>query len=157
MLTQMSSMPARLNGETRLFPIIGDPIIYARSPERLSRGFAARGHSGLCVPMQVPEGTLEPVMRGLALIPNIDGLLVTTPHKFAAHAYCATSAERSRPLQVVSVIRRNHARKFSPGNSLRSRKGAPSCIGMTPKSEPSNRRAPMRRNCCCGESSLGTA
>ena len=35
-----------LNGETRLFPIIGDPVIYAKSPERLSRGFARRSHNG---------------------------------------------------------------------------------------------------------------
>jgi shikimate 5-dehydrogenase len=32
-----------LNGETRLFPIIGDPIKYARSPERMTACFAARG------------------------------------------------------------------------------------------------------------------
>ena len=96
-----------LNGETRLFPIIGDPIIYVKSPERLSSGFAARGHNGICVPMQVPEGALDRVMQGLTRIPNIDGLLVTMPHKFTAYKYCATSSERSRLLEVVSVMRRN--------------------------------------------------
>jgi shikimate dehydrogenase len=48
-------MLEKLNGETRLFPIIGDPIIYMKSPERLSSGFAARGDNGICVPMQVPQ------------------------------------------------------------------------------------------------------
>lgn len=100
-------MLERLNGETRLYPIIGDPIIYVKSPERLTSGFAARGHNGICVPMQVPEGALESVMHGLTLIPNIDGLLVTMPHKFAAYTYCATSSERSRRLEVVGVMRRN--------------------------------------------------
>ena len=100
-------MLERLSGETRLFPIIGDPIIYVKSPERLTSGFAARGHNGICVPMQAPEGTLESVLQGLTLIPNIDGLLVTMPHKFAAHRYCATHSERSRLLKVVSVMRRN--------------------------------------------------
>ena len=71
-----------LNGETRLFPIIGDPVIYAKSPERLSRGFARRNHNGVCVPMQVPERDLEGVLHGMSLVPNIDGLLVTMPHKF---------------------------------------------------------------------------
>jgi len=97
----------RLNGETRLFPIIGDPISYVKSPERLTSGFAARGHNGLCVPMQVPDGALASVMQGLTLIPNIDGLLITMPHKFTAYTYCATSSARSRLLKVVSVMRRN--------------------------------------------------
>ena len=100
-------MLERLNGETCLFPIIGDPILYVKSPERLTSGFAARGHNGICIPMQVPEGNLERVMHGLALIPNIDGLLITMPHKFAAYTYCTTSSARSQLLQVVSVMRRN--------------------------------------------------
>lgn len=100
-------MLERLSGETRLFPIIGDPIIYVKSPERLTSGFAARGHNGICVPMQVSEGNLESVMHGLTHIPNIDGVLVTMPHKFTTYTYCATSSERSRLLRVVSVMRRN--------------------------------------------------
>lgn len=96
-----------LNGKTRLYPIIGDPIIYLKSPERLTSGFVSRGHNGICVPMQVPEGELESVMHGLSRIPNIDGLLVTMPHKFSAYTYCATSSNRSRLLEAVSVIRRN--------------------------------------------------
>ena len=100
-------MLERLSGETRVFPIIGDPIRYVQSPERLTFGFAARGHNGICVPMQVPEGDLERVMHGLTCIPNIDGLLITMPHKFTAYTYCATSSERSRLLKNVSVMRRN--------------------------------------------------
>src|SRR5258706_14068754 len=103
----MKRMSEQLNGATRLFPIIGDPIIYVEAPGRLTRGFAARGHNGICGPMQVPEGALESVMQGLTHIPNIDGLQVTMPHKFAAYRYCATSSERSRLLKVVSVMRRN--------------------------------------------------
>jgi shikimate dehydrogenase len=46
-------------------------------------------------------------MQGLAAIPNVGGLLITMPHKFAAFDFCATSSERARLLKVVSVIRRN--------------------------------------------------
>ena len=52
-------MLERLSGETRLFPIIGDPVIYARSPEVLTRNFAARGRNAVCIPMQVPDGALD--------------------------------------------------------------------------------------------------
>jgi shikimate dehydrogenase len=57
--------------------------------------------------MQVPEGDLEVVMRGLTRTLNVDGVLVTMPHKNATFAYCATSSERAKLLAVVSVIRRN--------------------------------------------------
>ncbi len=95
------------SGETRLFPIIGDPIVFVKSPRQLTDGFAARGHNCVCVPMQVPEGSLDSVMQGLSLVPNIDGLLITMPHKSAAFAYCATASDRARLLGVVSVMRRN--------------------------------------------------
>jgi shikimate dehydrogenase len=100
-------MLERLNGETRLFPILGDPIIYVKSPERLSRSLSSRGVNGICVPMQVPAGCLGPVMRGLSAVSNVDGLLITMPHKFDAFGYCATSSACSRFLKVVSVMRRN--------------------------------------------------
>ena len=100
-------MIEKLSGETRLFPIIGDPIIYAKSPQRLTSGFAARGQNCICVPMQVPEGDLDRVMQGLSKVPNIGGLLVTMPHKFAVLSYCTTSSERTKLLKAVSVMRRN--------------------------------------------------
>jgi shikimate dehydrogenase len=97
----------RLSGATRLFPIIGDPIKYVESPVRLTSTFEERGFDGICVPMQVPAGDLDIVMAGLTVSRNVDGILVTMPHKFTAFAHCATSAERAQKLGVVSVIRRN--------------------------------------------------
>ena len=97
----------RLSGATRLFPIIGDPIKYVESPMRLTCTFGERDYNGICVPMQVPAGDLDAVMAGLTASRNVDGILVTMPHKFTAFAYCATSSERAKMLGVVSVIRRN--------------------------------------------------
>lgn len=57
--------------------------------------------------MQVPAGDLDAVMAGLTASRNVDGILVTMPHKFTAFACCATSAERAKMLGVVSVLRRN--------------------------------------------------
>jgi shikimate 5-dehydrogenase len=96
-----------LSGATRLFPIIGDPIRYVEPPMRLTRTFGARGHDGVCVPMQVPGPALDDVMRGLSATPNVDGLLVTMPHKRAAVSHCATASERATLLGAVSVLRRN--------------------------------------------------
>ena len=100
-------MVDQLSGATRLFPIIGDPIKYVESPMRLTRTFGERGYNGICVPMQVPADDLDAVMAGLTAARNVDGILVTMPHKFTAFAHCATSSERAKMLGVVSVIRRN--------------------------------------------------
>lgn len=94
-------------GSTRLFPIIGDPIKYVESPTRLTRTLQERGIDGICVPMQVPANDLDTVMAGLTATQNVDGILVTMPHKFSAFGCCATSSERAEMLKVVSVIRRN--------------------------------------------------
>jgi Shikimate dehydrogenase substrate binding domain len=88
----------RLSGATRLFPIIGDPIKYVESPMRLTRTFGARDYNGICVPMQVPADDLDTVMAGLTASRNVDGILVTMPHKFTAFAHCATSSERAKML-----------------------------------------------------------
>ena len=100
-------MSQKLNGATRLFPIIGDPIKFVKSPQPLTRGFEARGHNALCLPMQVAKDDLDAVMHALTLTGNVDGLLVTMPHKFSAFTYCATSSDTASLLGGVSVMRRN--------------------------------------------------
>lgn len=100
----MSSSPT---GASRLFPIIGDPVTYVESPVWLTNTFAERGHDALCVPMQVPDGALDASMAGLTATPNVDGILITMPHKHTAFGHCATSSDRAGLLEVVSVTRRN--------------------------------------------------
>jgi shikimate dehydrogenase len=102
----------QLSGTTRLFPIIGDPIGYVESPVRLTRTFEERGYNGVCIPMHVTEENLDVVMASLSATINVDGVLVTMPHKFTALAYCATSSDRARLLGVVSVLRRNPDRTW---------------------------------------------
>lgn len=100
-------MPIVLNGRTRLYPLLGDPIVYARSPDWLSHRFAERGMNVISLPMHVPEGALDVVMAGLAATGNVDGLSLTMPHKTAAFAYCSTVTETARKLGVVAALRRN--------------------------------------------------
>jgi shikimate dehydrogenase len=96
-----------LSGATRLFPIIGDPIKYVESPGLLTKTFEEHGHDAVCVAMQVPQPALDDVMRGLSATRNVDGLLVTMPHKHTAMGHCATTSERTMLLGAVSVMRRN--------------------------------------------------
>ena len=45
-------------GATRLFVIVGDPIAQVRSPAGVTAAFAARGHDGILVPVQVSTADL---------------------------------------------------------------------------------------------------
>ena len=96
-----------LNGETLLYPIIGDPIMFVKSPQRLTAEFQTRNHNGICLPMLVPDGTLENVLRGLEPISNLRGLLITMPHKNTMFTHCATTSQTAKLLRVVNVARRN--------------------------------------------------
>lgn len=100
-------MTINLNGRTRLYPLIGDPVIYARSPDWLSKHMAKRGMNCISLPMEVPEGQLTRVLAGLREIRNVDGFSFTMPHKVTGYQYCATVSETSRLLGVVSAVRRN--------------------------------------------------
>jgi shikimate dehydrogenase len=100
-------MLQKLSGETILYPIIGDPISFVKSPQRMTAEFEQRGHNGICVPMLVPEGSLDDFVRGVERVTNVRGLLVTMPHKNAMFAHCSTSSETSKLLRVVSIAKRN--------------------------------------------------
>ena len=99
-------MLERLSGETLLYPIIGDPIAFVRSPQRLTEEFEARGQNSICLPMQVPDGQLEALLRGMAPVSNVRGLLITMPHKNAMFTFCSTVSETSKLLSVVNIARR---------------------------------------------------
>ena len=96
-----------LSGATRLFVIIGDPIAQVQSPGGISRDFAARGRDAVLVAAQVSVAALDDFIRGVSLAGNLDGLVVTVPHKFAAFPHCASTTDRAGFLQSVNIMRRN--------------------------------------------------
>jgi len=83
----MSIMPqpalpnARVQGGTRVFAIVGDPIAQTRSPLVFNELFLRHDVDAVLVPLQVPAADLDTVMRGLMRIPNLGGFVVTVPHK----------------------------------------------------------------------------
>ena len=100
-------MLEQLNGETRLHFIVGDPIAQVKSPAGVTREFAARGHNALVVPAHVAPEHLSAWHAGLSRAQNVDGIIVTVPHKFAAFGLCASASERATFLHAVNTMRRN--------------------------------------------------
>lgn len=99
-------MALRLDGETRLYPIIGDPIGQVKSPALLSAILAERGENALVVPMHVPSVDLAATVAALKSVHNVEGLIATVPHKVATLALCDATSERARYAGSVNVMRR---------------------------------------------------
>ena len=50
----------------------------------MTRGFAERGINAVCVPMHVRAADLDDFVRGASRAQNVDGMIITVPHKQAA-------------------------------------------------------------------------
>lgn len=102
----MTSYPM-LSGETRVIPIIGDPIAQVQSPAGVTEALLAKGRNALVVPVHVTAAHVDAFIRGVSAARNFDGIIVTVPHKFAASSHCATVTARAHFLGAVNTMRRN--------------------------------------------------
>jgi len=100
-------MLENFSGATRVHLIVGDPIAQVKSPYGMTQAFEAQGRDALCVPAQVPSADLRTWFTGVSLARNVDGIIVTVPHKFDCHALCASSSPRAQFLGAVNTMRRN--------------------------------------------------
>ncbi|OAF10423.1 shikimate dehydrogenase family protein [Bradyrhizobium neotropicale] len=99
-------MTPTLSGATRLYVIVGDPIAQVRSPAGVTAAFAARGHDGILAPVQVAPHDLPDFLSVAVRLKNLDGIVVTIPHKFACYQACASATERAHFLRTVNLMRR---------------------------------------------------
>lgn len=99
--------PFYVDGATRIYPIIGDPIAQVKSPAGMTAGFVERGLNALVVPIQTSVDDVDDFIATCGRTKNIDGIIVTIPHKFASLAHCATLTDRARIIGSVNVLRRN--------------------------------------------------
>ncbi len=96
----------KLSGETRLFPIIGDPIAQVRSPEFLTAILERKGQNAIVPPMHVAPNNLSATMSVLKATQNVGGIVVTIPHKIPCLDYCDNASDRARFVGSVNIIRK---------------------------------------------------
>jgi len=102
----MSGMIPAPTGATRLYVIVGDPIAQVRSPAGVSAAFAARGHDAILVPVQVTTTDLPAFLSVASRLKNLDGIVVTIPHKFVCYQACTSATDRAHFLRTVNLMRR---------------------------------------------------
>lgn len=98
------TLPLRIDGETRYFPIIGHPIGQVKSPASLSRIMADRGFNGIVVPAHIRPERLPGWLATVSALENCGGIVVTVPHKAACLSACARVTARARASGAVNIM-----------------------------------------------------
>ena len=96
-----------LSGHTRLFGIVGDPIAKVRAPHVWTRLFERFGIDAVMIPFAVTAGDLDLVMAGLKRLENLDGLILTMPHKVTGVRHVDELAEQGARTGAINVMRRD--------------------------------------------------
>lgn len=99
-------MSMEIDGSTRLFAIVADPVAQVKTPQTLNAKFKARGFNGVLVPAHVSAADLEGFFNALRSIKNFGGLVVTVPHKQAVARLCDEVSDAARMVGAVNVVRR---------------------------------------------------
>lgn len=105
-LPDLPGLPLPITGDTRLHVIIGDPIAQVGSPGLFNPAFRKRGARAVLVPAHVTPGDLAAAIAGLRLIGNLDGIVVTVPHKIAVMNLIDEIRPSGRRIGAVNAIRR---------------------------------------------------
>ena len=100
-------MSQALSGATRVHFIVGDPIAQVKSPAGVTQSFHDAGRNAVCIPAHVSPADLAAWCHGVSLAHNVDGIIVTVPHKFSCFDLCATTSDRAAFLGTVNTMRRN--------------------------------------------------
>jgi len=75
--------PSRINGDTAVYGVIGDPVAHSYSPLVHNTAFRHVGVNAMYLPFRVPRGTLPTFLDAYGAVP-VEGYSVTIPHKEAA-------------------------------------------------------------------------
>ena len=96
----------KITGATRLYAIVGDPIVQVRSPEVFSERFAAAGVNAVLVPALVAAKRFDTIIPALMALGNLDGLLVTAPFKARMVAFAHRLGPAAECIGAVNALRR---------------------------------------------------
>jgi shikimate dehydrogenase len=95
-----------IDGTTRVYAVIGDPVTAVRSPEWFNALFDKNGVNAVLVPLQVRREDLVVAFAGLKTMGNLDGLVVTMPHKNAMCELLDDLGPAARTVGAVNAARR---------------------------------------------------
>ncbi|HCQ8222568.1 TPA: shikimate dehydrogenase family protein [Raoultella planticola] len=99
-------MNTSINGSTRVYMMLGHPIAQVRSPTVINEMFHAHGINAVLIGANVAPEDLTTTVSGLMKLENLDGLLVTIPHKTAMLAFADRILPSSERTGATNALRR---------------------------------------------------
>lgn len=105
-----------ISGRTRLYAVLGDPIAQVQAPSLLNPLLDRLGVDAVLVPVHAPASRLDEVVAGLKATANLDGLLVTVPHKLAMCAHADELSDTAAVLGSTNALRREAGNRWFADN-----------------------------------------
>lgn len=106
----MTTQPARISpvdGKTDVYLILGDPVEQVRAPESFNLIFATLGLNAVVVPAQVAPADVLNFVKAVFTARNIQGLLLTIPHKSVVMPLLASAGPLAKVAGAVNALRLN--------------------------------------------------
>ncbi len=97
-----------INGKTKVYGIIGDPVSHSLSPIMHNAAFTKLGENRVYLPFPVQD--VEAAIQGLRGL-NIEGVSVTIPHKEAVMSYLDKIDPVALKIGAVNTIKCDHKEK----------------------------------------------
>ena len=95
-----------IDGATRLYGTIGDPIRQLRMTGIMPQVFAAVGANAVWLPFEGGAGLLPVMLRALVEMRNLGGFTVTIPHKTAILPLLDRTTRRAQAAGSINLVRR---------------------------------------------------
>lgn len=96
-----------VSGKTRLYGIVGHPIVQVRSPEMFTAAFRNRAIDAVLVPLHVLPDRFDETLAGLTALENLDGLIFTIPYKACAIALASTLGPQANAVGALNALGRD--------------------------------------------------
>jgi 3-dehydroquinate dehydratase/shikimate dehydrogenase len=96
-------LPEKVNRDTRVFGVVGDPVAHSLSPLIHNRAMRQLGINAMYLPFRVPRGSLPTFLKDFEDVP-VEGYSVTIPHKEAALGAARMKDTASQEVQACNTL-----------------------------------------------------
>ena len=93
----------KINGQTRVFGIIGSPVGHSRSPAMHNAAFARIGMNAVYVPFEVDRTRIGEALRSVRAL-SLAGVNVTIPHKESVIEHLDGLSREARLIGAVNTV-----------------------------------------------------
>lgn len=106
----------RLTGGTKVYALVGQPVVHSRSPRLMNGAFQRMGRDAVYVALPVDPDQPATVLQGLQAL-GVAGANVTYPLKSAILSQLDTVSETAREIGAVNVLAREVDGRFRGENT----------------------------------------